>query len=262
MQDTLKTLKNTQTSQESPGACVILIGNEILSGRTQDKNLTYIAKGLLTVGIKVHECRIIPDMEDIIIQTLNQCRSQYDYVFTTGGIGPTHDDLTTASVAKAFNVPLIRHENAVKKIKNRMKSNLNQASLKMADIPEGAALIHNPVTAAPGFVMENVYVMAGIPPIMQGMLDSVLPTLTGGELLHSQSIFCDLSESRLAPGLHKIQQTYPDLEIGSYPHWPFTDYRLSLVTRGTSKQLVEKACEEIQTLILSLEGTILVQPED
>lgn len=248
---------NKKTPAHNPQACVLLIGNELLSGQTQDKNLSYIAQQLLTLGIRVAECRVIPDIEGIIIQTLNECREKFDYVLTTGGIGPTHDDITTHCVAKAFNVPLERLPEISNKLKERMGDRFNDASLKMAEIPQGAKLIENPVTAAPGFIMDNVYVMAGIPAIMRAMLESFLPTLKNGKPFHRSSIFCDLPESHIAPGLHQIQETYSMLEIGSYPHWEFSEYRLNLIVRGTDQELVHKATYEIEALIVSLHGTIL-----
>lgn len=247
--------------KDHPTACIVLIGNELLSGRTQDKNLNHIAKNLLSTGIKVQECRIIPDVEDVIISTVNTCREQYDYVFTTGGIGPTHDDITAACIAKAFGVTLYRNQEAVEKLKNRVRGQLNDAIFKMADVPKGSVLIQNPVTAAPGFIMDNVYVMAGIPAVMQTMLETILPTLTNGKTLYSKSVTCDLPESHVAPGLQQIQETYPDVEIGSYPRWLFTSCRLNLVARGTEESRVGKVLQEIEALVHALDGT-LVQEED
>lgn len=247
---------NKLSHPDNPRACIILIGNELLSGQTQDKNLAHLARNLMKIGVKVVECRVIPDVEDVIVETLNTCRHAFDYVFTTGGIGPTHDDITAHSVAKAFGVPLIRHNDVVTTLQERMKAKFNDAALKMTDFPQGARLIENSVTAAPGFSMENVYVMAGVPDIMHVMLDSILPTLTNGKAIHSHSVFCDLPESHIASGLHKIQETYPSLEIGSYPHWPFTDYKLCLVARGTEETLVLQATDDIKALIRSLNGNI------
>lgn len=241
--------------KDNPQACVILIGNEVLSGRTQDQNLNYLAKALLTVGIRIHECRIIADDESAIVTVINDCRAKYDYVFTTGGIGPTHDDITAAAIAKAFGVNLYRNQEAVDIMKKYKGGVLHEASLKMADIPEGSALIQNPVTAAPGFIKENVYVMAGIPAVMQGMIETLLPSLKKGKPVYSESIWCNLPESKIAFGLDKIQKEYADLEIGSYPHWTAqTDYRLNLVVRGADKASIKQAMQTIEALIADLES--------
>ncbi|MEJ0010251.1 MAG: competence/damage-inducible protein A [Alphaproteobacteria bacterium] len=166
-------------------ACLVIIGNEILSGRTQDRNLAHIAAELNEVGVRLVEARVIPDIEDTIVATVNEVRGKFDYVFTTGGIGPTHDDITAAAIAKAFGVKLVRDKAAEKLLTDlyRGTDKLNEARLKMADVPEGSELIPNPVSTAPGFRVGNVYVMAGVPAIMQAMLKAVLPTLKGARKL-------------------------------------------------------------------------------
>lgn len=242
------------TVNSSPTACVLIIGNEILSGRTQDINLNHIAKHLGEIGINLLEARMIPDIESTIIETVNECRKKYTYIFTTGGIGPTHDDITAESIAKAFGTSLYRHPDAQHRLEQQLKDRLNEAALKMADVPQGAQLIDNPLTAAPGFIMENVIVMAGIPEVMHGMLESVLPYLQKGEVVFSKSISCDLPESRIAPGLHLIQEENKEVDIGSYPHWPHEHLNLSIVVRGTDEKKVDQVLEDVTQLIHSLSG--------
>jgi molybdenum cofactor synthesis domain-containing protein len=241
-------------------ACLIIIGNEILSGRTQDKNLSYIAEKLNEVGIRVMETRVIPDIESTIIDTVNELRARFDYVFTTGGIGPKHDDITSASVAKAFGVKLIRHPEAVRLLEESYAGRdvvLNEARLRMADIPEGATLVLNSVTAAPGFNIGNVYVMAGVPKIMQAMLATVLPTLSGSSTMHSVSIKTNLPEGTIADGLTDIQNAFPDVEIGSYPHFVDGGYSTTLVSRSMDAAQANAANEAIHQLILKLHGKLL-----
>ncbi|HKJ74957.1 MAG TPA: competence/damage-inducible protein A, partial [Alphaproteobacteria bacterium] len=161
-------------STKTTTACLIVIGNEILSGRTQDANLSYLAKWLNERGVRLTEARVIPDIEDTIVTAVNECRKAFDYVFTTGGIGPTHDDITAASIAKAFGRPLVRREEAVELMRKFYgDDNLTEARLRMAHTPEGAEFIENPISRAPGFRVENVFVMAGVPLNMQSMLESV-----------------------------------------------------------------------------------------
>ena len=197
-------------------ACAIVIGNEILSGRTQDANIAYLGERLNALGIRLMEARVIPDVEDTIVTTVNEARARFAYVFTTGGIGPTHDDITAASIAKAFGVALIQNPEARAILEAHYPTGeLNRARLRMANTPEGAALIENPVSKAPGFQMENVFVMAGIPSIMQAMFESLSHRLVGGTPLESRSVTVFLPESRMAPSLGMLQDRYPAVEIGS-----------------------------------------------
>jgi molybdenum cofactor synthesis domain-containing protein len=187
-------------------ACVLIIGNEILSGRTQDVNLAYIAQGLNAVGVTLREARVIPDIPEAIIGTVNEVRAKFDYVFTTGGIGPTHDDITSECVAKAFGVKWTLHPEAHQIFLEHYKpGELNEAWLRMAHTPEGASLIRNPVSRAPGFRMGNVFVMAGIPRVMQAMFDAVKHDLKGGRPMLSKSVACHLPEGIIAKGLGQIQ---------------------------------------------------------
>ncbi len=241
-------------------ACLIIIGNEILSGRTQDKNLAHLAEKLNGVGVRLMEARVIPDIEDTIAATVNECRAKYRYVFTTGGIGPTHDDITAASIAKAFGVKLYRHPEAVKLLSDSYRDRdveLNEARLRMADVPEGATLILNAATAAPGIQIENVYVMAGVPRIMQSMLETILPTLIGDAPMASVSISTNLPEGTIADGLGTIQNDFPDVEIGSYPHFVDGGYNTTLVSRSLEKSRAEASSVAIEQLIAQLGGKLL-----
>lgn len=238
-------------------ACLIIIGNEILSGRTQDKNLAWLSVRLNEVGIRMQHVRIIPDIEEIIIATVNEVRMQYDYVFTTGGIGPTHDDITSACIAKAFGVPFGRNAEAERRLRAYYTSNnmeLNEARLRMADIPEGAILIDNPVSTAPGFIMKNVYVLAGVPRIMQAMIDGILHGLNGGTPVKSETLSFWLPEGKIAEGAAKIQARYPTVEIGSYPMIKDERLATSLVLRSDDDAALRAATAETKAFIDSLNG--------
>src|SRR6185437_12808324 len=214
-------------------ACVLIIGNEILSGRTQDTNLAYIATGLNEVGVTLREARVIPDVAAVIVATLNEVRAKFDYVFTTGGIGPTHDDITSECVGKAFGVPWILHPDAHRLFLDHYKpGELNAARLRMAHTPEGASLIRNPVSRAPGFRMGNVFVMAGIPRVMQAMFDAVKHDLQGGRPMLARTVSCHLPEGIIAKGLGDVQKRYGELDIGSYPFYRRGEFGTSLVLRG------------------------------
>jgi len=236
-------------------ACLIIIGNEILSGRTQDRNLAYLGKWLNDQGIRLDEARVIPDVEATIVATVNQCRAAFDYVFTTGGIGPTHDDITAASVAKAFGVAIHRHPDAAALLEaHYVPEDRTEARMKTADVPLGAELIENPISKAPGFRMENVFVMAGVPAIMQAMLDSVRHRLKGGARVESRQIVCFLAEGEIAQGLGAIQARFPAIDIGSYPFWKMRRFGVSLVLRGTDRAALDAAAGEVRALIESLGG--------
>ena len=239
-------------------ACLIIIGNEILSGRTQDKNVAWIAKQLNETGVRLMEVRIIPDIRQVIIDTVNLCRRQYAYVFTTGGIGPTHDDITSESVAAAFGVPLTRHKEAEAILEKYYgKEQLNAARLKMADTPEGASLIANPVSAAPGFKMDNVYVMAGVPNIMQAMFDNIKHELRGSAKMLSRTLSAFITEGMIAEKLTAIQDQCPEVEIGSYPFIRNQRLGTSLVSRATSPEQLEKACSLIKAMLLGFTPEVL-----
>jgi len=236
-------------------ACLIIIGNEILSGRTKDANLPFLAEKLNEWGIRLREVRVIPDIEETIIETVNACRAKFDYVFTTGGIGPTHDDITAQAVAKAFGLPLVRNPEALEMLQAQYRTTgfeLNEARLKMADTPEGSILIENPVSRAPGFQVENVFVMAGVPSIMQAMLSGLRQRLVGGAPVLSRTVSASLAEGTIAVGLAKIQARYPDIDIGSYPYYRQGKFGASLVMRGSDAEPLERALDEVRALIREL----------
>jgi molybdenum cofactor synthesis domain-containing protein len=227
-------------------ACLIIIGNEILSGRTVDANLPYLAKTLGEVGVRLAEARVVSDDETEIVDAVNACRAKHDYLFTTGGIGPTHDDITSASVAKAFGRPFGRNAEAeARLLAYYPPEKVNEARMSMADMPDGAELIDNPVSIAPGFRIENVFVLAGVPKIMQAMLDSVVPTLKGGATMLSRSVTVFLPEGELALPLGKLQETHATLEIGSYPFFGAAGPGSTIVFRGTDQASIDQAAGDL-----------------
>jgi len=232
-------------------ACLIIIGNEILSGRTQDKNLAWLAKELNETGIRIGEVRVIPDITETIVGTVNECRAKFDYVFTTGGIGPTHDDITSDAIAKAFGVKLERNKEAEALLQRHYgKEKLNAARLKMADLPAGASLILNPVSAAPGFRMENVFVMAGVPSIMQAMFAGLRHELKGGAKMLSKTLSAFITEGVIAERLTAIQEQCPDVEIGSYPFMRQHRLGTSLVARSTDAAALDAAYARMKDMLL------------
>ncbi len=239
-----------QADRDIYTAALVIIGNEILAGRTQDSNTPWIAERLTDYGIVLAEVRIIPDHENVIIKTINALRPDFDYIFTTGGIGPTHDDITADSIAKAFGVELVQNEQAFRMLEEHYGlEELTPPRAKMCMIPEGAQLIPNPVTAAPGFIIENVHVMAGVPRIMQAMLDHLLGMIKAGKPILSNTVACSLQESVLASDLAELQERYPDVQMGSYPHYRGGVLGLSLVMRATDKESLDVATEELIELI-------------
>jgi len=237
-------------------AAVLIIGNEILSGRTQDVNLAYLATGLNEVGVTLREARVIPDIAERIVAAVNELRSTYDYLFTTGGIGPTHDDITSECVAKAFGVPWTLHPEAHRIFLDHYKpGELNEARLRMAHTPEGASLVKNAVSRAPGFRMGNVFVFAGIPRVMQAMFDAVKHDLKGGRPMLSRTVSCHLAEGVIAKGLGEIQGRYADLDIGSYPFYRRGEFGTSLVLRGRDAARLAAGTAEVVALVRDLGGT-------
>ena len=236
-------------------ACVLIIGNEVLSGRTPDANLNYLARKLSDLGIRLAEARVIPDIESVVIEAVNETRHKYDYVFTTGGIGPTHDDITCLCVAKAFGVGVVRNPEAVALLKSYIPPDrLNEARLKMADVPEGAELIHNPVSRAPGFRIGNVYVMAGVPSIMRAMFDGFAPLLVGGDKVLSRAIACFLPEGTVAKGLSDIQDRHPEVDIGSYPFFNSGKFGCTLISRSANRKSLDAVAEQVRALIIECGG--------
>ncbi len=238
---------------------MLIIGNEILSGRTQDVNLNHIATTLGAWGVQTRHARVIPDIRHVIIDTVNETRAEYDYVFTTGGIGPTHDDITAECIAAAFDVPLIQHPEIAERIRRRPAPDDVMASrLLMARVPEGATLIDNPTGGPQGFAMDNVYVMAGIPMVMQAMLSSLEGKLRSGPVVRSRSIRAYLGESQIASALGDIQVAHQQLDIGSYPFFREERYGTTLVIRGTDPDQIESAAEAIMAAVTAAGET----PED
>lgn len=235
-------------------AALLVIGDEILSGRTKDKNIGYIADYLTAMGIDMLEVRIVSDIEDDIVAAVNALRGKYTYVFTTGGIGPTHDDITADSVAKAFGVAIDQDPRAVAMLLRRFsKADLTEARLRMARIPAGASLIENPVSDAPGFNIGNVFVMAGVPAIMQAMLDNIAPTLQTGAKVISQTIeMPGIPEGDYGMGLAQLAREHAAVSIGSYPHLTPEGYRNQVVVRGKDEAAVENAVKAVHELIEQL----------
>ena len=248
------------TEITSVTAAVLIIGNEVLSGRTKDANLNWMARRLTDMGIRLKEARVIPDVEEVIVDAVNEMRAAYDYVFTTGGIGPTHDDITAACIAKAFGVEVMRHPDAVALLEAYIPADrLNEARLKMADVPVGGELIENPVSRAPGFRMENVFVMAGVPSIMRAMFDSLARLLTGGPKVLSLAVATYLPEGTVAEGLGQIQGRHPDADIGSYPFYRDGKFGCTLVTRNSDAADLAAAADEIRAMIIDLGGEPIEQ---
>ncbi len=226
-------------------AALIIIGNEILSGRTQDANLAFIAAELGAVGVRLHEVRVVADDEADIVAAVNALRQRYAYVFTTGGIGPTHDDITAACIAQAFGLPFGRNPEAERRLlAHYPPEKVNAARMRMADTPEGAELIDNPVSVAPGFRVENVYVLPGVPKIMQAMFHGLKARLKGGDAVRSRTIVTFAPEGEVAEPLGRIQARHPTVEIGSYPFMRIGNPGTSLVFRGTDVAAIHAAVEE------------------
>lgn len=240
----------------SPSAFLLLIGNELLSGRTQDKNLAFVGRRLSELGIRLTEARVIPDDSDAIIHNVNDSRRRFDYVFTTGGIGPTHDDITSAAVARAFDQPLERHPQAEQRLRAFYGSDVNDARLRMADMPAGAILVDNPLSGAPGFQIENVFVLAGIPAVMQAMFDGLADRLRHGRPILSRTLTTDRREGALAAGMRALQNRYPELTIGSYPFFSPENKGVNIVVSGTDAELLNAVIEELRELVHSLDGQV------
>jgi molybdenum cofactor synthesis domain-containing protein len=235
----------------NPTACLLVIGNEVLSGRTQDANIRFVATKLGEIGMPLREVRVIPDVPETIIATVNEVRARYDHVFTTGGIGPTHDDITSECVAAAFGVPWEKHPEAWARMERHYKpGEFNAARQRMATMPRGASLIENAISIAPGFTIGNVHVMAGVPRIMQSMLETLLPTLPGGVPVQSRAVHVyGLPEGVLAEPLAGIQAAHPQLDIGSYPFYRIDGNGVSLVAKGADTQAVDEAAAAITAMI-------------
>jgi molybdenum cofactor synthesis domain-containing protein len=231
-------------------AGLVVIGNEVLSGRTTDKNVAWIAEKLDQHGIQLAQVRIVPDSEADIIEAVNALRGRYRYVFTTGGLGPTHDDITSPSIAKAFGRLMERNTEALKRLRAYYKpEDFTDARQRMADMPRDVILIDNPVSAAPGFIIENVYAMAGVPMIMQAMFDSVIGDLKGGAPLKTRTLQTDLREGTIAAPLARIQERNPKVVIGSYPFFKEDAVGVTIVLRSPDEFALQKATQEVRTMI-------------
>jgi molybdenum cofactor synthesis domain-containing protein len=232
----------------SPTASLIVIGNEILSGRTRDENINYIANELSDIGIVFSEVRIIKDIENDIVETVNKLRKKYDYVFTTGGIGPTHDDITSESLAKAFEVKMQINESYYKSLDKYYKGNLNEGRIKMVTLPEGAVPIDNEITIAPGYRIKNVFVMAGIPKIMQAMFQTIKSDLKKGQNIYKTEITVYKSESEIAHDLTILQNKYQDVEIGSYPFVEMKMRGAGIALTSSNKKSLDKCSDEVKVI--------------
>jgi len=235
----------------NPTAAMLVIGDEILSGRTQDTNTNHLATELTAVGIDLREVRVVGDESSDIIDAVDALRKRYDYVFTSGGIGPTHDDITADCIAQAFDVGIDVREDARAILATNYKNpevELNEARLRMARIPDGADLIDNPISKAPGFRIGNVHVMAGVPAVFHTMVESVLPTLTGGAPLLSLSVRFKVPEGRFASRLSEIAAANPDLSFGSYPYIKDGVFGSNIVVRGTDPDRLDAARLALETM--------------
>lgn len=250
-----KRTRRQDASAPEVTAALIVIGNEVLSGRTRDANLPYLGQRLNELGVRLKESRVIPDEEDAIVRAVNECRRAFDYVFTTGGIGPTHDDITASCIAKAFGVPLLRHPEAMARLERHYRSGeFTEARMRMADVPEGGTLIDNPVSAAPGFRIENVFVFAGVPAIMQAMFEGVRHAIVGGAPFRSRTFRTTLAEGRLADGLGDIQARFPEVEIGSYPSFTRREPGVRIVLSATDEGLLDDAAAALVEHVAELGG--------
>ena len=236
----------------NPTAAILVIGDEILSGRTKDKNIGWLAEELTKLGISLCEARVIADVETVIISHVQDLSERYDYLFTSGGIGPTHDDITTQSVAAAFGVPVIRHAEAEARLLRHYQDtdiDFNEARQKMADIPDTATLIDNPVSAAPGYKLGNVYVMAGVPSILQAMFATFSHTLTGGVQPTRITVQCAIGEGTIATIMGDIATRFGGVSVGSYPWFKPGQFGTAVVLTGLDVNKVDKAATELESLV-------------
>ncbi|MCZ7661029.1 MAG: competence/damage-inducible protein A [Xanthobacteraceae bacterium] len=240
-------------------AGLLVIGDEILSGRTKDKNIGYIAEYLTAIGVDLKEVRVVPDDEGEIVEALNALRRRYSYVFTTGGIGPTHDDITADCVAKAFGVPIDHDPRAVAILRERLGARgieLNEARLRMARIPQGAELVDNQVSGAPGFWIGNVIVMAGVPAIMQTMLDTVAPKLRTGRRMLSETVRADAREGDVGTALGEIAKAHPEVTIGSYPFFDDRGPNTNIVVRARDAAKLAAAKAAVEAMLAEVRATL------
>ena len=236
--------------KEKVNAAITIIGNEILSGRTQDVNVAVISKWLNELGVKLGEVRVVPDEEDFIIETVNELRKKFNYVFTTGGIGPTHDDITSRSIAKAFNLSYGYHKEAYAILEKYYgKDAFNVGRKKMAMMPKKALLILNPASGAPGFIVDNVYCLPGVPSILKSMLGGLNNKIRGGKKILSKTITLSTVESEISEPLEKVQNKYKEVEIGSYPFFKKGKVGVSIVVRTADENLIFICEKDIKNFI-------------
>jgi molybdenum cofactor synthesis domain-containing protein len=242
------------TTPTTVTAAVLVIGDEILSGRTKDRNLGYIAEYLAKIGVDVREARVVPDVEDEIVAALNALRSRYDYVVTTGGIGPTHDDITADSIGRAFGVPVGEDPRAIAIMLERYAAaDLTPARRRMARLPEGADLIENPISRAPGFRIGNVFVLAGVPAVMQAMLDFAVKSMKTGAVMLVETIAAGaLPEGLYGEALGAIASAHPDVAIGSYPSFKDGRFNNQIVVRGKDEEAVAAGRRAVEAMISGL----------
>ncbi len=246
-------------------ACVLVIGNEILSGRTADVNAAYLAGALGEVGVALREVRFLRDDEAAIVDAVNACRASYDWVLTTGGIGPTHDDITAPSIAKAFGVELPINYEARARLISHYKGgalDLNEARLRMARIPKGASLVDNPVSGAPGFQIENVIVMAGVPSIMRAMFEGIRDIFTGGRVVRAHTVTARIGEGDLAGPLAAVQARFTDVEIGSYPFFHEGRPGCSVVARSADAGRLEAVGEALAAMMREFGAEAIAEPSE
>ncbi|MBX9977185.1 MAG: competence/damage-inducible protein A [Alphaproteobacteria bacterium] len=235
-------------TQEQPTAALLIIGNEILCGRTVDKNIAFLTKALFDLGIEAQEVRIVKDTFDAIIHAVNALRKAHTYVFTTGGIGPTHDDITAEAMAKAFGLPFEEHAEASAILLNHYGDQYTQARRRMAMMPRGAHLLPNPASSAPGFYVENVYVMAGVPSIMQGMFALLGSKLTPGDPIFTETMTFYIAESMIADTLRSLQEDNPVTDIGSYPFFKNNQIGTSILVRSRDKNALDHVMKALMTI--------------
>lgn len=238
-------------------AAMLAIGDELLSGRTKDKNIGHLADVLTLSGIDLKEVRIVADEEEAIVEALNALRARYDYVFTSGGIGPTHDDITADAVSKAFRLPCVHDPEAMRllgEMYQRREMEFTEARQRMARMPQGARHIANPVSTAPGFIVENVYVMAGVPQVFQAMLDNVVAELRTGAKMLSRALPCPFGEGDIGTPLAAIQKAHPQTTIGSYPKYDGQRFSTEIVVRARNAEELEAAAEAVMQMVRELEG--------
>ena len=246
-------------------AGIIIIGDEILSGRTKDTNINWIATELNNIGVRLIEARIISDDSETIIETVKTFTKKFTYVFSCGGIGPTHDDITTESVARAFNQKLVKDPEAMRRLKIHYEGTnieFNEARQKMAIIPTNSILIDNPVSSAPGYKIENLFVFAGVPKIMQGMFNTILYDLVGGIKLKSKTVSSNVGEGLIAKDLEQIEKKFKTVKIGSYPYFKPGNFGTSIVLRSEYESLLNQASQAVLSAIIKLGGKGVIVEEN